>query len=279
MLVSIAALTIAFYVPTTPLFEVLTRWCAHAALPFITSHLGLSGHGIGDAAIMLPAFVIAISAGCVVLAVARTTRAMRRWLKRSSLGTGPDESVIVGGEEVVVAAAGIRSPKIIVSTGALARLDEDELAASIAHERGHITRRHPFIVLAANLAYAVARPMPGTKDAFQRLRFCLERDADEYAVDRTRDPIALASAICKAAVDSPTPNVALATLAGSGAPARLRLLLDRPATRPKAWVEIVGRSLVVVTVASVLLAVGATPTLAKNGHAALHASPPAHSCD
>ena len=56
--------------------------------------------------------------------------------------------------------------------------------------------------------------MPGTKDALQRLQFCLERDADEYAVDRTRNPIALASAICKAAVDSPAPTPA-------GTPGRL----------------------------------------------------------
>lgn len=279
VLVGLAALIAVFYLPATALFQMLTHWCVHAVLPFVTTHLGFSGHGVGDTAALLPGLAICISATWAAFAVWRAARGMRKWVKRSSLGTGPGESVIVGGEGVVVAAAGIRSPKVLVSTGALTRLDEDELAASLEHERGHIARRHPYFVLAGNLAHAIARPMPGTKDALQRLQFCLERDADEYAVDRTRNPIALASAICKAAVDSPAPTPALATLAGSGAPARLRMLLDRSAARPKAWVEIAGRGLVVAMIAAVLLALGMTPALASAGVTSMHASPPLHSCD
>ena len=279
VLVLLTALIAVFYLPATELFQILTHWCIHAVLPFITTHLGFSGHGVGDAASALPGLVVGVSAMWAAFGLGRAARAMRRLVKRSSLGVGPGESVIIGGEKVLVAAAGIRSPKVVVSTGALARLDEDELAASLAHERGHIARRHPYLALAGDLAYAVARPVPGSKDALQRLRFCLERDADEYAVNCSSDPIALASAICKAAADSPAPNVALATLAGSGAPARLRLLLDRPAARPKTWAEIMGRGVVVLMVAGTLLALGMTPSLARAGVATLEASPPAHSCE
>lgn len=279
VVVILATLIVVFYLPATVLFQAMTHWCVHAVLPLLSTHLGFSGHGVGDAAALLPGLVVCISATWAAFAVWRAARGMRIWVTRCSLGTGPGESVIVGGERVIVAAAGIRSPKVVISTGALTRLDEDELVASLEHERGHIARHHPYFVLAGNLAHAIARPLPGTRDALRRLQFCLERDADEYAVKRTRDPVALASAICKAATDSPAPGPVLATLASPEAPARLRLLLDRSAARPKAWVDIAGRSLVVAMVAGVLLAVGMTPTLAMAGAASMHGSSSLHSCD
>lgn len=280
VLVVLAALIAILYLPATALFQILTHWCFHAVIPFVTTHLGFSGHGVGDIATFLPGLVLGISSISAIFAIWRTARAMRRWVKRSTLGPGPGESVIVGGEEVVVAAAGIRDAKVVISTGALTRLDEDELAASLEHERGHIARRHPYLVVAANLAFAVARPLPGSRDALQRLQFCLERDADEYAVDRTRNPIALASAICKAAADAPVPGPAFATLAGSGAPARLRLLLDRSAARPSLWAEAAARSLVIGLLGVILLAVAITPPLAQAGITAMQASESsAHSCD
>ena len=279
VVVVLATLIAVFYLPATALFQVLTHWCVHAVLPFLSTHLGLSGHGVGDAAALLPGLVVCISAGWAAFAIWRAARGIRSWVTRSSLGTGPGESVIVGGERVIVAAAGIRNPKVVVSTGALTRLDEDELVASLEHERGHIARHHPYFVLAGNLAHAIARPLPGTKDALGRLQFCLERDADEYAVKRTRDPVALASAICKAANDSPGTGPALATLASSEAPARLRLLLDRSSAHPKAWAEIAGRSLVVTMVAGLLLALWVTPGLAAAGAGSMHGSASIHACD
>lgn len=279
-LVVLAALIAVFYLPATELFQMLTHWCFHAAVPFITTHLGFSGHGVGDVAALLPGLVIGISAISAIFAVWRTARAMRCWVKRSTLGPGPGESVIIGGQEVVVAAAGIRGAKIVVSTGALTMLDEEELAASLEHERGHIARRHPYLVVAANIVFAVARPLPGSRDALRRLQFCLERDADEYAVDRTRNPIALASAICKAAADSQVPGPAFATLAGSGAPARLRLLLDRPAAQPSPWAERAARGMIAALVGVVLLVAAITPPLAQAGISAMQAGDPlTRSCD
>lgn len=277
-LVVLAALVAILYLPATALFQLMTHWCFHAVIPFLTTHLGFSGHRVGDAATLLPGLVLGLSSISALFAVWRTTRAVRSWVKRSSLGPGPKESVIVGGQEVVVAAAGVRGAKIVVSAGALAQLDEDELEASLEHERGHIARRHPYLVVAASLAFSVARPLPGSKDALQRMQFCLERDADEYAIDRTCNPIALASAICKAAADAPTPGPALATLAGSGAPARLRLLLDRSAGRPSAWADCAARGLVTTLVSIVILAAALTPTLAQAGIASLGAGIGAHAC-
>lgn len=278
VLVSLAALVAILYLPATALFQLLTHWCFHAVIPFFATHLGFSGHRVGDAAALLPGLVLGLSAISALFAIWRTARGIRRWVGSSSLGPGPNESLIVGDEAVVVAAAGIRDARVVVSTGALTRLDEDELAASLEHERGHIARRHPYLAVAANLAFAIARPLPGSRDALRRVQFCLERDADEYAVERTRDPIALASAICKAAADAPVPTPALATLAGSGASARLRLLLDRSAARPRAWADLAARGLVAALLAIVLFAVVSTPALAEAGVASLGAGDGAYAC-
>lgn len=265
MLVALIALTVVLYLPATQLFQLGTHWCIHAVIPFFATHLGFSGHGFGDAAMLLPGFVLGLSVISTLFALWRAARSARRWLRGSSLGSGPRESVIVGGAEVMVAAAGIRDPKIVVSTGALARLDEDELAAGLEHERGHIARRHPYLAVIGNLLFAVARPLPGSADALRRLHFCLERDADEYAVGRTRDPLALASAICKAARGEPVGTPVIAGLAGCGTAARLRFLLDPSTARPNLWAELAGRGLVVFVVALVLAAAASAPSLARAG--------------
>jgi hypothetical protein len=265
--VSLVVILVAF-LPATELFGLLTHWCLHAVIPFIATHLGFDGHALGDAAVLVPGLVMAASLAWVGFGVWRGTRAIRCWVRRSSLGPGPAASVIVGGSEVVLAAAGLRRPRVVVSAGALLRLDDAELAAGLEHEWGHVTRRHRFISLVAELCRGASRLMPGGKRALASLRFHLERDADDYAVRRTGDPLALASAICKAAqagAGAGAAGPAFASLAGSGVPERLRLLVDGPPwnnSRAGAWIA---RALAGLMIAAVLALVAATPTLASAG--------------
>jgi beta-lactamase regulating signal transducer with metallopeptidase domain len=110
-------------------------------------------------------------------------------------------------------------------------MDPEELHASVAHERGHLQRRHRPVLLCASVLSALARTLPGTRTAERELAFHLERDADEFAVRETRDPLALASAICKAA-QSRAP--ALAGLVGRGRlTTRLEILVDGAPARSK----------------------------------------------
>lgn len=278
LLVVVGALIVVLYLPATELFQLSTRWCVHAVIPFFATHLGFSGHRLGDAATLVPGLVLGLSLISALFAVWRTVRGVRRWLRRNTLGEGPGQSLIVGGSEVLLAAAGIRDAKVVVSTGALVKLDEDELAAGLEHERGHIAHRHPYLDLAGNIAFAVARVLPGSRDALRRLQFCLERDADEFAIGRIASPIALASAICKAAVDQPESTRAMAGLAGFGTAARLRLLLDRSKARPSAVAELLGRTLIASLVALVLLTAALTPALAEAGVASVVRSSSAQLC-
>ena len=215
-----------FYVPTTAVFALVTHWCWHTALPLVTSHLGLDGHSVGDIAMLAPALALAVSVVSVSVGLWRATRAVSAWVGRTSIGPGPDESVIVGENDIVVAAAGLRRPRVIISAGALTSFDDEELAASLAHERGHIARRHRFVLVTAEVSRSVARLLPGTRRAVAELIFHLERDADRWALERKHDPIALASAICKAARPTTGISGALLTLSGGAVTRRVRQLLE-----------------------------------------------------
>lgn len=219
------ALVVLLYLPASQLFELLTRWCLHVS-PIIVTHL--SGHRLGDAASLVPALVLVLSVGSALLQSWRAGRSVRGWLRRSALGPGPQDSVIVDDPAVILAAAGMRERQVVVSAGALAGLDDAELAAGLQHEWGHVRRSHWLVTLSSSLLLSVSRFLPGGGSAFRNLQFHLERDADRYAVRSTGDPLALASAICKMAAARPMRPHGSATFAldGGYTTDRVRLLLD-----------------------------------------------------
>ena len=223
-----AALFVVVVLPTTELFSMVTHWCWHTVLPLVATHMGLDGHELGDAAVVVPAFLLAASLVWVAFGVARAARRVRSFVRQSQLGPGPQGTVMVGGSDVVVAAAGLHRPQVVVSAGALVALDDEELAASLDHERGHIQRRHRFVLVPAHFLRALARPLPGTRTAMRELVYHLERDADGWAIARRHDPLALASAICKAATGSLGATTGVATALGGGAATRRVRELAQP---------------------------------------------------
>jgi len=263
LIAAVAVILVVLYIPATEIFQLVTHWCVHAVLPVIAVHLGFSGHTLGDAALLVPALTLAVSALYAIHGAWRAARLVAAWKHSSSLGIGPKRSVVVGGSDVVVAAAGLRRPHVVVSTGALTKLDDDELTAGLEHEWGHIHRKHRFWALAGALMLAVARLLPGSRRAFEELHFHLERDADEYAVRRTGDPLALANAICKAALPQRPEPVALMSLAGHAGRGRLGALIDRQ--RPGRAVRLSGVLLAALPAALTLTLLLCMPTIASVG--------------
>jgi Peptidase family M48 len=228
-----AAVFVLMYLPQTELFRATGHLCMHEVVPIIAVHLGLSGHAVGDAASLLPTFVLCASLLWLSVGLARGWLALRRQLDRVR-GDGPLGSALVEDERILVAVTGIGRGRIVLSRTALGALDEQELRASLAHELAHLRRRHRPILLLASLLSALARPLPGTRASEREVTFSLERDADELAVRETRDPLALASAICKAAKSEALAGTT--TLAGRGSVARrLEVLVgDAPVRRDPA---------------------------------------------
>jgi Zn-dependent protease with chaperone function len=221
------ALVAVHYLPATELFGLLTRWCFHAVLPFFAQHLGFDGHNLGDAAVLVPTIVIAALGVSGCFGLLRAARSASRMLARNAVGLGPRKSTVVAGPEILVAAAGVRRPRVVVSAGALLELDEQELAAGLEHEWGHVEHHHALISAGGHLCLAVSRILPGGRKAYLALRFHLERQADQYAIERTGDPLALAAAIAKAApARGATPAMGLLGGDTSGIE-RVRLLMGR----------------------------------------------------
>lgn len=279
---ALRALTAAFvvvylvlFLPQTELFAAVTHWCWEAVLPLLSTRAGLDGHRVGDAAVILPSFLLAASALSVWVGIMRAARSVRRLLDHHAVGVGPQDSVIVGGPEVMLAAAGVIRPRIVVSAGALTALDDDELAAGLDHERGHIRHRHSVLLLSAHMCRAVGRLQPGGARALGQLDFHLERDADRFAL-RRNDRLALASVICKAAA-SHAPTVGSSSLAGHGLTERVRELMEEPGrSQPRLGSGLLGGAALLAVALTLALGALLPATVLAGGFHPLDADPPRH---
>jgi hypothetical protein len=263
----LAVISLLFFFPRSELFVALTHWCAHVAPPGIRSDLAVEGHGLAALALCVPGIVLAASliSSCVV--TLRDARAAGHLVAQHAVGLGPRHSLIVGGSDVLFAAAGLIHPRIVVSAGALASLDDDELAAGLNHEAGHIARRHRFVMLLAVGLRALGRAVPGSGRGVRELAFHLERDADRWALRQQNDRVALASVICKAATSDGARPPALVGLGDTDVRERLGQVLNRGSgttRRAGAAFNALATAMVVCT----LLVAAVVPAAAVSGAAA-----------
>lgn len=95
-----------------------------------------------------------------------------------------------------------RSPRVVVSDGALRLLDTDQLRAVLAHEQAHLDARHD-VVLESFAAFHRAVPRPLRNDrALGAVELLLEAAADDAARRRCGDaPLRSALELLGAAVD------------------------------------------------------------------------------
>lgn len=92
---------------------------------------------------------------------------------------------------------GTLRPRVVISSGLLAGLDEQEVQAVFAHEEGHLAARDNLILLVARTLAATFALLPGVRAAVVRLRRAQELAADDFARRRTGDPLVVASSLQK----------------------------------------------------------------------------------
>lgn len=225
--VAAAAILVLTWFPSSALFNAISHWCWHQVLPQTGAHVAVSGHVIGDLAVTAPAVAVLGAVLWAAVSLGRAARRVRGVLRQLAIGAGPSGSVLLRGRDIFIAAAGLRQPRVLVSAGALVAMDDEELAASFDHERGHIARGHRFVLAAALVLRAIAAPLPGTTRCYHELAFHLERDADAYAIQRDHQPAVLASAICKASIGTSfAPPAAMALSGNQPTVRRVRELLQ-----------------------------------------------------
>ena len=134
--------------------------------------------------------------------------------------------------------------RIVITSGALALLDDDQLAAALAHERAHLRQRHDLVIA---YALGLARAFPRLRlfrDALTHTTRLVELLADDVAA-RATDRLTLADALLTLS-SAQAPPVGLAATGASAA--RVRRLITPPAPLGRA------RSLATGLIAAALFA-------------------------
>jgi hypothetical protein len=181
--------------------------------------------------------------GAVLAATSSVVRVALRQ-RRQSAPRGERELAVVSSAEPFAYSLPGRPGQVVVSTGMLQSLDPEERRVLLAHEQSHLRRRHHRYVRLTELAVAA---MPFLAPLNSRLRFALERWADEDAAVEVGDRATVASAIARAALASQSsPRLGLA-IADAGVVERVQIMLASPARRS----PFIETFLVVVLVASV----------------------------
>ncbi|HYB27159.1 MAG TPA: M56 family metallopeptidase [Solirubrobacteraceae bacterium] len=139
----------------------------------------------------LPAVaVVAFAAlGLAVIStmIAGATRelAADRRLRRSLLASRPrpiDGAFLIDDDRPRAFCAGLFKPRVYVSSGALALLDDDAVRAVLGHERHHARRYDPLRLACARVIVRALVFVPGRRHLARRLEALTELSADESAI-------------------------------------------------------------------------------------------------
>jgi Zn-dependent protease with chaperone function len=114
----------------------------------------------------------------------------------AGLATCPSVLILPSGAQGAFAMGGRRG-QILLSRDLLVRLDDDELAATLAHEIAHLESCDVRLVLVASLIRDLMAWNPLAHVAFSRLALDRELEADRRAACLTGRPLAVASSLVK----------------------------------------------------------------------------------
>jgi Zn-dependent protease with chaperone function len=197
------------FVAHAPVVGIGFEWCAQA--------FGLHG------SVPTPIGVLAIA--MVIVAAVRSTRLLR---EHRALRLDAEHPIHIADSDQPYAVT-LPGPagQIVISTAMIDLLDDDERRVVVAHERAHARYRHDRYLLAAELAAAAVPPL---RALARRVRYSVERWADEAAAAACGDRRLVAATLGKVALHDHAPTVA--GFGSAGVASRVAALLDPPPARP-----------------------------------------------
>ena len=149
-------------------------------------------------------------------------------LARLAAGTLPRVRLSASTRVDVPIAVGVLRPEIVVPERALYQLEPAELESMLAHELAHLVRRDPAWRLITGFMQRVLFLQPLNRVAAAHLESASEVLCDDWAVERTDRPLALARCLTEVAgwVASPLgASVPAMARRGSGLGRRVRRLV------------------------------------------------------
>lgn len=187
------------------------QWCAKA----------VDAHGHIGAPVGIPASVLAIIGSWHAVRTLRATRRLRHDL--------PGHVQIAENEHPFAMTLPGRAGQVVLSSGLVDLLDEEEQQVVLAHEAAHGRYRHDRYLLVAAVASST---IPMLRPLAARLQFSLERWADEAAVNVVGDRQLVAVTLGKVALSTPPALAGVLPFAGLGVAARVATLLGPPVRNP-----------------------------------------------
>ncbi|HJT94915.1 MAG TPA: M56 family metallopeptidase [Mycobacterium sp.] len=228
------------------------RWCLQA----VRGDYGVTGRMAAAAVVAVTAVMLIRLLVCGVRFTRRQSAHRRQHLQLLRLAgrESPElgATVLDCAQPAAYMVAG-HGRRVVVTTGAVATLRDEELAAVLAHERAHATGRHDLLLNGVRLLRSAFPRLPLFVTAWHELCRLVELRADEVAATQ-HQPLNLARAlVAMAGASSPEAPAGSVAATGGDAATRLRRLLSPPQRLSGAQQGLIGTGVAVVAV---------TPTLA-----------------
>jgi Zn-dependent protease with chaperone function len=196
--------------------------------------LALGGHGllvqvglaVLTSAAALALIVLAATLARLLVRARASTHEHARMARLAGRPVTGQEAVAIDAAERVAYCVAGRPPTIVVTSAALAALDDRHLGAVLSHERAHLAGRH-HLLLAVTRALATTLPQvrlftTGAVEVAQLLEMC----ADDAAA-RTHGSPTVVEALLSLSAATPMPATALGA-SGVGVLARVHRLVAPP---------------------------------------------------
>jgi Zn-dependent protease with chaperone function len=253
----LAAIGAGLAVTVAPLHTGLTAGLGHLVTQAANGH-PLAGLGLNGAlGLTLAADVGIVLAGGMALTSWRTLRARSRHRALLDLVSirserAPGALLLDHPDPTAYCLPGLRS-RIVLSAGTLGLLHSNELAAVMAHEKGHVHERHDLVLLPLASMSQLLRWMPYVRLAPTAVATLVEMAADDFA-SRSNDPVDLASALVHMVSANASPWCALAATETNVTVRVHRLLRPARPSRSIATLAVLGTIAVLAVPVAALLA-------------------------
>ncbi len=185
------------YLAIRSLDHVLPCWSSAPAYPIPSTEscgesVALFGYNSWVPAVVILGFVtLSLTAGLVtfVSQIIRTNRALRQLgspipsperLVRVERALGADVALI-DDARCFCCCSGLIHPRILISSGMLNRLEDNELSAVLAHEQSHVLRRDPARAAAVRVAASAMLYLPLARHLAKKALIASELAADARA--------------------------------------------------------------------------------------------------
>ncbi|GGM50297.1 hypothetical protein GCM10012275_21450 [Longimycelium tulufanense] len=208
--------------------------------------------------------------------IRRTRSSARRHRMASELVCTPDETtgalVLEHPSPIGYCLPG-RPRRVVLSSGALRALDDEELAAVLTHEHAHLDGRHHQLVLLATVLATAVPVLPLLRAGRIQVGLLVERAADESA-GRRHGRRVVASALLRMAesrIPEPIPSPA-PSLGATESNLRERMVfLLRPSSRPATAASVLVASVTGLVIAPLVVGSGLVGTILVACHVLVRA--------